>query len=309
MKNNTHIWTIVLVILAVMHNNMSASPSLVVQSQSSQPSVVQTQPIVTASYVCDTGKTIMAAYYQGTTQPTSNPDQPPVPGGSVVLTLSDGRSMMLAQTISADGARYSNTDGSIVFWNKGNGIMFTENNQETYTGCIAVVSDPGGLPQVYESSAQGFSLRYPSGYTVDSTYTYQELGPGKEITGTKFTIPASLATGTNLSSDSYLSVEEIPKTSDCSASLFLPLNPGSVVKTMVDNGTTYSVGNSDGAGAGNRYDETVYVLPGTNPCIAVRYFIHYSAIQNYPPGMVAQFNEQSLITQFDQIRRTLTINQ
>lgn len=96
------------------------------------------QPVATALYACDGGKTIQAAYFVGTSTPPAGPGEPPTPGGSVQIRLSDGRSMTLPQTISADGARYANTDESFVFWNKGNGAIVLENDQETdYTNCVA----------------------------------------------------------------------------------------------------------------------------------------------------------------------------
>jgi len=63
--------------------------------------------------------------------------------------------------------------------------------------------------------------------------------PGKDIHGVKFTIPSSLISGTNLSSDTGISVEEIASTSDCKATLFLDgvkeANP------IVEYGTEYSM--------------------------------------------------------------------
>ncbi|HVB20098.1 MAG TPA: hypothetical protein VNF51_02330 [Candidatus Paceibacterota bacterium] len=164
------------------------------------------------------------------------------------------------------------------------------------------------LPQIFASSTAGFSIRLPAGYAAGKPYLYQELGPGRDIAGIKFTIAPSVASGTNLSADSYVSVEHIPQTQDCSAGLFLDRQGGmSAVETSIDNGTTYSVASSTGAGAGNRYFETVYALPGTNPCTAVRYFIHYGVIENYPAGTVREFNESALLATFDAIRRTLTL--
>lgn len=280
-------------------------------SQPSTPTAptAPTSPSTTtnASYSCDGGKTIDATYAQGAAASAPSAGQPPTPTGSVALKLSDGRNLTLAQTISADGARYASTDGSIVFWNKGNGLTFTESNTETYTGCIEVTPDLGGLSEVYESGAKGFSLRYPTGYTVDDAYAYQALGPGKDIAGVKFTIPPSLATGTNLAADTYVSVEQIPQTQTCTADLFL--EAGATIKTTDENGTTYSVGTLTDAGAGNRYEETVYALPGTNPCMAVRYFVHYGVLENYPTGTVQQFDEAALLKQFDAIRQTLVIAQ
>jgi len=161
------------------------------------------------------------------------------------------------------------------------------------------------LSQLYSDSIKGFSIRYPSDFTVLDTYKYQELGPGKDIAGVKFTIPLSMKTGTNLGSDSYISVEEISKTQTCTASLFLDQGKA---HTLTDGNITYSVASSTGAGAGNRYEETVYATPITNGCLAIRYFIHYGVLENYPVGMVKQFDKQALLNQFDAIRHSLIIH-
>jgi len=261
-------------------------------------------------YQCNGSKTIDASYYKGATMPSPQPGQPPSPTGSVSLILSDGRQLTLPQTISASGIRYANSDESVIFFSKGEGALVLENNQQTYIGCIKVVSDPGGLPEVYESGSNGFSIRYPADYARNDNYQYLNLGPGKEIGGVSFTIPPSVAQGTNLGSDSYISIEEIPQIQDCSARLFLETGAdGDLPITAADGDITYSVVSSTDAGAGNRYEETVYAIPGTNPCIAVRYFIHYSVFENYPPGTVKMFDRQALINQFDAIRRTLVVQQ
>jgi membrane-bound inhibitor of C-type lysozyme len=297
----TLIGILVIIVILIIGAWYSASHKI----SSTQTNVAPT-PISTVSYACDAGKTIIASYYSGTSTPATTPGQPPVPGGSVSLVLSDGRSLTLPQTISGSGVRYANADESVIFWNKGNGAFMLENNQQTFAGCTKIADDPGNLPKVYESGSEGFSIRYPADYTLDDSYTYQALGPGKDIGGVKFTIPEKLTNGTNLSSDTYLSVEEIPDTTSCSANLFLPKGSGTPV-SITDNGTTYSVASSTGAAAGNRYEETVYAFPGTNPCIAVRYFIHYGVIENYPTGSVTEFDEAALKSQFDAIRKTLTL--
>lgn len=132
------------------------------------------------------------------------------------------------------------------------------------------------LPQAYSNNALGFSIHLPADYTIS-----------EDVSVIKFTIPASVATGTNLSTDTYLSVERLSEDSSCS------------------NAST------TGAAAGNRYEETVYALPNTSAsrrtCIAIRYFIHYGVIENYPVGTVREFDKQSLLAQFDAIRRTLVV--
>jgi len=57
------------------------------------------------------------------------------------LTLSDGRHILLLQTISASGVRYANTDESFVFWNKGNTAFIEESNKTTFKDCIATGTD------------------------------------------------------------------------------------------------------------------------------------------------------------------------
>lgn len=269
----------------------------------------QQQLVSQVTYACDGGKTINASYYQTQSPAPSQNGAPPVPNGSVALTLSDGRSMTLPQTISGSGIRYAGSN-NFVFWSEGNTAFVTEgsSSQQTYSGCIAesnlATQDNWS---VFASSTLGFSIKYPAGFTPDTPYIYSELGPGKNISGVKFTIPATMATGTNLGSDSYVSVEQIPNDQTCTADQFLQLNPGDKVQTITDSGTTYSVASSTGAGAGNRYEEWAWAIPGTSPCLAVRYFIHYGVLENYPPGMVQQFNEAALLQQFDAIRESLVI--
>ncbi|MDD5547463.1 MAG: MliC family protein [Candidatus Pacebacteria bacterium] len=262
-------------------------------------------------YVCNDKKTIDASYYKGAPAPLSEPGQPPIPTGSVDLILGDGRKITLPQTISGSGIRYANSDESIVFFSKGNGSLILENNQQSYIGCIKIYKDiTGKLPKIYENGTQGFSIRYPSNFTIKENYQYLGFGPKKEIGGISFIIPPSTSQGTNLGSDSYISIEEIPKIEDCSANLFIDSGIKKLsANLLTENDTTYSIASSTDAGAGNRYEETIYAIPGTNPCTAVRYFIHYSVLENYPPGSIKMFDKQALLDQFDAIRRTLIIQQ
>lgn len=261
------------------------------------------------TYACNEGQSIDASFYEGAAAVTPATDMPPTPTGKATVKLSDGREMTLNQTISASGVRYANEDESFVFWNKGNGALVLENNVEkSYIGCVEVSSVPAGsdLTQVYSSGSYGFSLRLPDAYKADESYVY-DLAPGQKISGVKFTIPEALASGTNLSKDTYISVEELPQTESCDADTFLYGKQQTENQTTGD--TTYSVASMTGAGAGNRYEETVYAIPGTNPCVALRYFIHYAVLENYPAGTVKEFDKDALISQFDQIRATLIINQ
>src|SRR6478672_2643911 len=73
----------------------------------------------------------------------------------------------------------------------------------------------------YQNDKYGFSIDVPAGYTKNENYVYQNLGPGKDIPGVSFTIPENIAAGTNLSKDSYISVERLANAKTCSANLFV----------------------------------------------------------------------------------------
>ncbi|MFA6252152.1 MAG: MliC family protein [Candidatus Paceibacterota bacterium] len=262
-------------------------------------------PVAQVTYICNDNKTINATYYKGETK-TVKPGEQPIQTGSVNIVLSDGRALNLLQTISADGSRYANSDETFVFWGKGNGALVLENNiEKNYIGCVIEAKDPGELPNIYHDGTVGFSIRYPSGYSVNPDYQYQALGPNKEIHGTKFTVSPNITNGTNLSNDTGISIEIIPNAQNCNAGLFLLDN--SNVKTITDNNTEYSFASSSDAAAGNRYEESVWAFSNTNSCIAIRYFIHYGAIENYPQDTIQEFNKTLLINQFDKIRQTLIV--
>ena len=107
--------------------------------------------ITQVDYSCNNNKTINAAFYKGE-EKAVQPGEMPIPSGSARIVLSDGRNFDLLQTISADGARYANSDESFIFWSKGDGALILENDEEKdYVGCmilakegIKVISPNGG---------------------------------------------------------------------------------------------------------------------------------------------------------------------
>ena len=164
------------------------------------------------------------------------------------------------------------------------------------------------IPQVilstYASTTLGFSIQYPSGYTLNDSYAYQGF-PKKPIQGTKFLVPSAMTTGTNLSSDSGISVETLPRAKNCTGDIFLPANVKATRTT--ENGVEYSVATSSEGAAGNFYEEAVYALTASSPCIAVRYFLHSTNIGTYGTSTsVREFNHSLLMQDFDAIRRSLT---
>src|SRR3989344_4697074 len=164
---------------------------------------------------------------------------------------------------------------------------------------------PVDTRSTYASTTLVITLRYPQGWSAGD-YSYQ-FSSTKSIAGVKFGIPASMATGTNLSADSYVSVEWLPRATKCVGDIYLKANVKAV--PVVDGGISYSLATSSEGAAGNIYEEWAYALPNSEPCTAVRYFIHSTNIGNYPAGAVREFNKASLIAEFDKIRRSLLITQ
>lgn len=152
----------------------------------------------------------------------------------------------------------------------------------------------------FTSAYFGFSLRYPPGYAADTSYRPEGV---PEVTGLALAVPPERAEGTTLSPDTRISIEATEGT--CTAQRFLP-NAGPA-REIIENGVTYQVASAGEGAAGNRYEETVYVIEGVGRCIAVRYFIHSTEFANYPAGSVEAFDREALLDEFHMIRRTLRL--
>lgn len=156
---------------------------------------------------------------------------------------------------------------------------------------------------LYHDAKMHFAIAHPPRWAVVPNYADDTLGHKRSIPGVAFIVAPVRAKGTNLAPDTSLAV--LSSSGACDASRFL--NSPRDVKTLTEAGRTYSVASSSDAGAGNRVEETVYALQGTSPCLAVRYFIHYSAIENYPPGTVKAFDRDALMKTMGRMRRSLAI--
>lgn len=166
----------------------------------------------------------------------------------------------------------------------------------------ADVSPPENNWNTYQNAELGFSLLYPASFTLDEAHIYEALGPGKEIRGVAFTVPESLTRGTNLSKDTYVSVETLGGVSPCSALPFIGTTR--TESEVTEGGTAYFLARGSDAGAGNLYEEYVYAIKDSAPCTAFRYFIHSTNIANYDKGTAIEFDKGSLISAFDTVRQS-----
>lgn len=158
----------------------------------------------------------------------------------------------------------------------------------------------------YTSDVLGFSIQYPPGFTPDSEYVNESLGPGRQIRGVAFLVPDSMTRGTNLSPDTKLSVERVDAT-ECTPSEFLAA--GAVEGEDATLGDyDYQYAETGGAAAGNLYDEYVYALQRDgSACYGIRFFVHSTQIGNYEPGAVREFDREDLLQTFRDMAATLTV--
>ncbi|TAJ15624.1 hypothetical protein EPO56_00870 [Patescibacteria group bacterium] len=171
-----------------------------------------------------------------------------------------------------------------------------------------VLNSGPSIPQEWEihlSSKYNLALRYPPGYAVDPSYVYTQIGDKSGMRGIKFSIPETITSGTNLSADSGVSIEVLPKGLPCSGSEFV--YQGLAIDSLTDQGVDYSVVKTAQSAAGNLYEEIVYVIKESKPCTAVRYFFHSTQLANYPSGEVRQFDKRALLKDFDTVRRSLSL--
>ncbi len=169
------------------------------------------------------------------------------------------------------------------------------------TLCGAAIAGAAPVPAGsgwIEFTIRDFVIAHPPDWRVDPHHTH-DLSP--PIHGVSFTVAPELVTGTNLGGDTALSVERVE--GQCSASRFLDQPEDEHMAS--DAGRNYSVATAGDAGAGNRYEETVYALAHGKTCFGIRYFIHYAAIENFDPGSVRAFDRTALAAIFDRMRRSL----
>lgn len=160
------------------------------------------------------------------------------------------------------------------------------------------------VPTTNTYATSTFSIVYPKEFTINEAYQYEGV-PNKPISGVSFTIPMTMATGTNLSADSYVAVEWLPRAKTCTGDIYFLQNVKA--REVTEGSVKYSVATTTGAAAGNMYEETVYAFPGSSPCIAVRYVIHSTNLGNYPAGTVRAYDKTALISAFDTIRRSMRL--
>jgi hypothetical protein len=143
-------------------------------------------------------------------------------------------------------------------------------------------------------SATGLSLTYPDTFApalpIQGNYK-------TEPTLTLQLIESELYEKTNLS-EVYLMVSstaEAQTVATCTEPNQSGGGPEYPAEEVTVNGLTFVHSTSEGAGAGNFYQQEIYRTVNMGVCHEVIYFIHFTNASNYTPGTVTEFNRHAVM--------------
>jgi hypothetical protein len=74
------------------------------------------------------------------------------------------------------------------------------------------------------------------------------------------------------------------------------------------NGLTFVHTTTDGAGAGNYYQQEIFRTVYNNACNEVIFFIHYTNAGNYAPGTVTEFNRDAVMKNLEAVLSMIAVN-
>lgn len=152
---------------------------------------------------------------------------------------------------------------------------------------------------LYESVSGRFSVSYSDDLTpATSSPRNDQFGDG-----IAFIFPESLTQGTNLSADSRISIEE-KTAAECLPTSFVAqpmIGDDDAIKTETIGSNTYSTFGFSDAGAGNRYDTSIYSVAKGGQCYGIQLFLHSTNIGNYDPGTVTEFDSAKAQSYFREI--------
>lgn len=170
------------------------------------------------------------------------------------------------------------------------------------------INPPGKSVQYfdYKNEDHGISLTYPDSFAPSMpVVANNKIQPQLSL----HYIESSMYDKTNLSEVYLLAgasadaavVSACTDANPTGGALEVPLGSRTV------NGVEYAHFSAEGAGAGNYYLQDVYRAVRNGRCYEVIYFVHYTNIGNYPPGVVTEFDQEAVLAALDGVFETLRI--
>jgi hypothetical protein len=197
--------------------------------------------------------------------------------------------------------------GALPSWQDYYIILKSGNDQTKYTMRIAIL--PTGVNALY------FPYKNPTtGLSITYTDTFAPANPVSANYKTEPELSLQYVdtqaySNTNLSDVYFLvsSTSDANVVKTCTEPNQNGGGPEVVVGTEGINGYTFVHSTSDGAGAGNRYQQEIYRMVNNNVCYEVIYYIHSTNIGNYTPGTVTEFDRDAIMQKLYSVFSTLTI--
>jgi membrane-bound inhibitor of C-type lysozyme len=241
---------------------------------------------------------------------------------TVALTLSDGRSFTLPQTISGSGIRYESTstpNEDIVLNSEGNDAFITENGKVIYNNCVAgtTASSTGtnmgtSTEKTFTDQGNTFSFTYPSQFNVSGggvgySNDWMVNATTSGMVLAKLVIPSSFEPKTNFGDATFTIGTSADLSAVAECTTYAESGGAALVKSQVTiNGVTYTKFVTSDAGAGNIYQTTSYRTIRNSQCYAIEYTIHSANIQNYSPDQgITAFDQNKVQSLLEAIVQSL----
>ena len=188
-------------------------------------------------------------------------------------------------------------------------VTLTPNGDVPQFTMRVAINPPGKDVQYfsYGNSATGLSLTYSD-----------EFAPALPVVGNYKTDPeltlhfidSKTYEKTNLS-EAYLFISSTSDAQTVATCTELNQNGGGgpeyPVGDEIINGFTFTHSTSEGAGAGNYYQQEIHRTVNQNICYEVIYYIHSTNVGNYTPGTVTEFDREGILKKMAAIFSTLTL--
>ncbi|MDQ3014364.1 MAG: hypothetical protein M3Q73_00685 [bacterium] len=159
-----------------------------------------------------------------------------------------------------------------------------------------------------KNTALGYELSYPEGAMTYKPGTVAETGmlnPNKKIKKDRFVVSSDYIKGTNLASDSGVTIEVYDSTQLCQAE-YVPENfAASPVQTI--NGKTFSTASSQSGAAGNFYQHTLFKTVHEGKCYVAIAVTHTTNVGAYPAGEVIEYNKAELMELYTKLISTFKV--
>jgi hypothetical protein len=221
-----------------------------------------------------------------------------------ILPQADAASTISMQIKGADGSVLCPkvADEQCLFWrgmlpaSQDYSITLTPDGEGLQFVMRVAINPPDRGFQYFDfKSATGLSLTYPDTFA-----------PALPVQGNYKTEPAltlqliesELYEKTNLS-EVYLMVSSTAEAQTVATCTEPNQNGGGgpeyPVGEEVINGLNFVHSTSEGAGAGNYYQQEIYRTVQNNACHEVIFYIHFTSASNYTPGTVTEFNRDAVM--------------